>query len=241
MTIAVMQPCFMPSIGYYQLLNSVDRFIILDTVSFSTRGWINRNRILINHEEFLFTLPIEKMSQNKQIADTRLSDTGWRRKLLRTIQFSYGRAPYFDDVFPLMEEIISYDSNKVSEFITHSLQKTCAFLDITTPLVIDSEACGENTPQGEERIVNICKREGADRYINPAGEKKLFTNERFKEEGIKLFFLKPDDIWYKQFDDFFVPWLSMIDILMFNSVVTIEEFLEAHTITSYHNFKDEEE
>ena len=113
MKVAIMQPYFFPYIGYFQLINLVDVFVVYDDVNYIKKGWINRNNILINKKSFLFSLPLQNMSQNKLINEIFLvEDTNWRISLLNTIQITYKNAPYFDEVYSLIEEIISYKINQ---------------------------------------------------------------------------------------------------------------------------------
>ncbi|RYD96432.1 MAG: hypothetical protein EOP50_06640 [Sphingobacteriales bacterium] len=121
MTIAIMQPYFLPYIGYLQLMNEVDKFIFYDDVAFINRGWVNRNRILVNGKDFMLTVPLKDASQNKRIADIDLSDDPkWRQKLLQTLGQSYRKAPFYKTVFPLLEKIVNLEVRTIAELVRES-------------------------------------------------------------------------------------------------------------------------
>jgi hypothetical protein len=226
MKIAIMQPYFLPYIGYFQLLNAVDKFVILDDVNFIKRGWINRNRILVNGKAHLFTIPLKEASQNKLIKDIGISrEANWRNKFLKTIEMNYKSAPFFDTVFPMINKIISSDETLISKFIIKGLIEIMEYLSIKTKLIRTSTIYENHHLKAVEKIIDICRKENATLYINPVGGLNLYSKERFEEDGIKLNFITARPITYKQFRNEFVPWLSIIDVLMFNSKESINEYL----------------
>lgn len=218
MKLAIMQPYFFPYIGYWQLINVVDKFIIYDDVNYIKRGWINRNRILINGSAAYLTMPLDHPSQNKKICDTELNTTlPWRNKLLRTIELSYRKAPHFNDVYPIIDKLIRYEVTSLSSFLSFQLQSLSVYMGIDVVFKTASSCYEDAKLEGEKRILDICKKEGATTYVNPQGGKKLYSRKTFKKNGIEIRFLSPLGVEYKQFGDIHVPWLSIIDVLMFNS------------------------
>ena len=190
MKVAVMQPYFLPYIGYWQLIYAVDRFVLLDDVNYIVRGYINRNSLLLDKKPYKFTIPVCKASQNNLILDTKLSfDEEKRRKFLQTIQNAYKKAPCFSNIMPLVEKIINYPDDDITNYILNSIKIILNYLDINTDLYISSELSKKQGLKGEERIIEICKVMDADVYINPCGGRKLYVYEHFKKENIKLFFL----------------------------------------------------
>jgi len=231
MKVAIMQPYFFPYIGYFQLINIVDVFVVFDDVNYIKKGWINRNRILINGESSLFSLSLQKASQNKLINEIFIyNDTDNKNKLVKKIKHAYAKAPYFKSIFPLLEEIILYDENNFTIYVKNSIEKIKDFLDIDTKLLFSSEIDKNNELKGQEKIIDICKNIGADNYINPIGRIELYSKQEFKKNSIKLNFIKSKNIKYKQFDNEFVPQLSIIDLLMFNSKEEIKGFLERYEL-----------
>ena len=221
-----MQPYFLPYLGYYKLLNAVDKFVLYDDVNFINRGWVNRNQILVGGKEHLFTVPLQNASQNKLIHEIQLSpDAAWRKKLLKTIDQSYRKAPHFETAFSLLESIINEPSENIAEYCRQSLTRTARYLEIKTDIVPTSRQYGNSALKGQDRILDICKQEEAEHYINPINGQELYDKMRFKEEGIRLSFIKRKSQPYQQFKNEFVPWLSVIDALMFNSVAEIQDLL----------------
>lgn len=222
-----MQPYVFPYIGYFQLINAVDEFIIYDDVNYINKGWINRNNILVAGKESLFSIPLKGASQNKKIRDIFTENkTIWAGKLLKSITYSYKKAPYFEEVFPLLEAMAGDEvTEPVSVFNMRNIQAVSNYLGITTKLIPSSTIFNNEVLKGQYRIIDICKQSGADHYINPPGGISLYEPELFEQQNIKLNFLKTKPVSYKQFSNQFVPDLSMIDVLMFNSKTEIAEKL----------------
>ncbi len=211
-----MQPYFLPYIGYFQLINAVDEFIIFDDVNFINKGWINRNNILSANQANLFTIPLLGASQNKLISEIEiLKDGKWQQKLLKTIEQSYKKAPNFKDFEPILHGIVLFDEKFISPYIYNSIISICKYLNIST-LITKSSAEFNNTElKAQNRIIDICLKRKANQYINPIGGQELYQKEMFKKENIILNFLKTNTIHYKQFQNDFIPFLSIIDIIMF--------------------------
>ncbi len=221
-----MQPYLFPYIGYFQLINFVDKFVIYDDVNYIKKGWINRNRILTNDKENLFTVPLKKASQNKLIKDIEISDEKKSTNhLSETIFRSYKKAPFFDEAFGLISEILNSGEKTIAKFNFLSLKKLCAYLAIETNIIESSSVYSNSNLKQQERIIDICKKENADHYINLSGGRDLYSTEIFKSHEIKLNFMKSSCISYKQFNNEFKDSLSIIDVLMFNSKSKIMEFL----------------
>lgn len=227
MKIAIMQPYFLPYIGYFQLMNAVDEFVVYDNIEFSKKGWINRNRILVNGKDSYITIPLKKDSDYLDVRDRYLSET-WaseKTKMLSRIIDSYRKAPRFDFVYPVIEKIILFEESNLFKFVLNSLKTVKEYLDIRTPLVISSTIPIDHSLKAENKVIALCKARKANEYLNPIGGIKLYEKDRFKCEGIDLHFLKTNDVVYNQFNNNFVPSLSIIDVMMFNSKEEIKEYL----------------
>lgn len=212
MKLAVMQPYFLPYIGYFQLMNLVDNYIFYDDVNYIKNGWINRNRIIINKQVNYLTLSLEGASSNKKINEVGIGKTD---KLLKTIELSYKKHPYFFEVFPVISDILKYPSTNLSKFVINSNMAIAGFLDIKTKLLVASELLQNQQLNGQERIIDICKTMGATSYINHIGGKTLYHIEVFQNSGIQLKFLKTLPFSYVQagVSEFF-PFLSTLDVIM---------------------------
>lgn len=226
-SIAIMQPYFLPYIGYFQLMNAVDKFVIYDDIQFTKKGWINRNRILMNGKDVYMSLPLKKDSDYLSVKGRHLS-AGWdseRIKLLNRIKGAYQKAPFFKEVYPLIEEIIIHEEANLFLFIKNSLESVTKFLSIDTPIIVSSSILFDNNLKAEEKVLDICRAMGADHYINPIGGVDLYDKEMFLEHGVKLSFLKAGAVEYQQLQNEFVPFLSILDVLMFNSVDDINRHI----------------
>lgn len=226
-----MQPYIFPYIGYFQLISAVDKFIIYDDVNFIKKGWINRNNILVNGEASLITIPLKEVSQNKLIKEISISeDNNWRQKILKTIEISYKKAPFFNDVFHLLKNCIESQSGSIAGFNLFFLKDICDYLKIVTEFVDTSSVYDNRNLKGEARILDICLKEKSRDYINPIGGVELYSKDKFLENNINLHFIKPLPLKYKQFDKEFVPWLSIIDVMMFNSVEDTGRMLKQYEL-----------
>lgn len=228
MKLAIMQPYLFPYIGYYQLINLVDKFVVYDDVNFIKQGWINRNSILVNGKPYLFTVPLENQSSFSKINKTQIHSKFypiWKKKFLKTIEQNYNKAPNFKEVFPLIQSTFDIESNSLSALATHSLKIVANYIGITT-VFEDSSAIYQNQDlSSQSRVLDICEKEKASVYINPIGGLELYSENDFVQHNIKLHFLKSETINYQQLGSEFVPNLSIIDVLMFNDINTIKGFL----------------
>jgi hypothetical protein len=208
-----MQPYIFPYIGYFQLINAVDVFVIYDDVQFIKGGWINRNHLLLKGDKFLFNLIINGASSNK-----------------RTIENSYKKAPFFESVFPLLVSIIMSYDKCLSMFIRNSIIEICNYINIGTEILISSELNKNNNLKGQDKVVAICKLLNSDEYINSIGGQKLYSKEFFLNNNIQLFYLQSNEINYQQFNGNFISNLSIIDVLMFNAPNTIHKMLNNYEL-----------
>jgi len=231
MRLAIMQPYFLPYIGYLQLMKAVDKFVLYDDVNYINKGWINRNRLLVNGKEYLFTIPLIEASQNKRINEIYLSnDPKWRGKLLKTIEQAYKKSPFYLAAGSVVEKSINFEADKLSDWIAASFGILVNYLNIQTEIVTSSEIYQNAHLKGQERILDICRQEKAEHYINPIGGTELYEKAAFEKSGIRLNFIKSKSVIYPQYNHEFVPWLSIVDLMMFNDVATIQGFLNEYEL-----------
>jgi len=232
MKLAIMQPYFFPYIGYWQLLEAVDEFIIYDNIEYTKKGWINRNRILDNGTDSYITIPIKKDSDFLDVKDRHIAKSfeQGKNKMLAKIKSSYAKAPEFDNIFPIVEKIINFENDNLFDFVRNSLETTKEYLNIKTPLTPSSSISLEANLKAEKKVIAICKEKDADTYINAIGGVDLYDKKRFLDNKIDLKFLKSKDINYRQFDNAFVPGLSIIDVMMFNTQEQIKEYLKHYSL-----------
>ena len=232
MKIAIMQPYLFPYIGYFQMINAVDTFVFYDDVNFIKRGWVNRNKILVNGNEKLFTIPLIDASQNKLINEIEINSNNKElNKLLNTISQNYKKAPHFEQVFPLIKGFLNLKQRFISEMAVDSIKEISKYLKIDTEFILSSEKFSETRgDEKEERLVSICQSLNASEYINAIGGAELYSKNTFFDNGIKLNFIQSNKITYNQYRNDFVPWLSIIDVLMFNSKIEINSMLNDYKL-----------
>jgi hypothetical protein len=222
MKLAIMQPYFLPYIGYFQLISAVDEFVVYDNIKYTKKGWINRNRMLQNGKDVMFSLPLKSDSDFLDVCERELAVGFNREKLLNQIKGAYRRAPYFDQTFSLVEQIVKYEEVNLFRFIHHSIVKTCEHLGITTKIRVSSDIDIDHDLKNQDKVLALCKAVGANTYVNAIGGTELYSTEAFLEKGIELKFIRSGPFEYSQFGDAFVPWLSIVDVMMFNSLDAIQ-------------------
>lgn len=225
MRTAIMQPYFFPYIGYFQLIASVDMFIIYDNIKYTKKGWINRNRLLRDGADVVFTLPVRKDADILDVKDRAIADDFDRGKLANQLRDAYRRAPCFPDAFPVVERIVMSPLQNLFDYIHNSVLECCRFLGIGTRIVPSSSFDIDPGLKAEQRVLALAKAVGANVYVNAIGGQQLYSREDFLASGVELKFLKSHEITYPQFGAPFVPALSIIDVMMFNPVSRIREFL----------------
>ena len=231
MRLAIMQPYFLPYTGYWQLIAAVDVFVVYDNIKYTKKSWINRNRFLVNGKEALFSLPLRKDSDFLDVNQRYLADSFDREDLVRRFREAYRKAPEFYAFMPILEDLIRFSSNNLFDYILNSIYKICEFLGIKTQVIISSSVACDHSLKSSDRVQAICKALCADTYINPIGGTELYSKEDFKQNGVMLRFFRPKPFEYPQGTLDFLPWLSILDVLMFNSAQSFNEsMLEKYEI-----------
>lgn len=212
MNLAVMQPYLFPYIGYFQLIYASDLFIIYDDVSYIKQGYINRNNILTPNGPVRFTVPVPGGSSNKLISELSYSEDV--TKVLKTIQQSYSKSPYFDKVYPLLESILLYKNRDIAEICLKSYRDVLEYLGLQRKFFKSSELDYNRSLSAKDRLISFSHKFGADCYINTPGGRELYNKPDFAKEAIDLKFIDSLPIQYGQGVEEFVPNLSIIDVLM---------------------------
>ena len=233
MKIAIMQPYFFPYIGYFQLIASVDKYIIYDDVNYIKQGWINRNNILLNEKPFQFTIPLENASSYKKINETQVNMKlygFWRDKFLKTLQQAYSNAPNLIMVLSIIEKLLSKNYTHISQLNIASIIEVCMLCKIETKIVETSMIYSNDNLKSQARVLDICKQENASIYINHIGGKVIYDKDTFAKKGIQLQFINSLEIYYKQRSNVFVPNLSIIDLLMYADLNEIGYLLNQYKL-----------
>jgi len=228
-----MQPYFFPYIGYFQLISASNVFVLHDDVQYITGGWVNRNRILLNGEDRMITFPVQKAAYALPInARSYVSDNQGLKHIVNQVKQAYAKAPCYRQVFPLLEELLTFSDRNVARFNENLVRRICDFIGIRTSIITSSCLDKDDSLSGQARVLDICRRVGATDYANPIGGTKLYDQEAFQSSGITLRFLAAQDERYRQHDDKWVPFLSIIDVLMFNSVQEVQRLLTRYRLLS---------
>lgn len=225
MRLAIMQPYFFPYIGYFQLIAGVDIFVIYDNIKYTKKGWINRNRMLQNGKDVMFSLPLKSDSDYLDVCERELAADFNREKLLNQFKGAYRRAPYFAETFPLVEQIVRHEDTNLFRFLHNSIAKTCMHLGITTEIRISSGIAIDHDLKNQDKVLALCEAIGANTYVNAIGGLELYSKETFLARGIDLKFIQSKLFEYPQFGGEFVPWLSIIDVMMFNPLDAIQKWV----------------
>ena len=223
MTLGIMQPYFMPYIGYWQLMAAVDTYVVYDDVNYIKGGWVARNNILLNGQKHMFTITLNGASPNKLFNEITIKDDF--KKFSRLIESAYRKAPHYAEVSALLDKIYNYEDKSLGAFMMNSFQVVLDYLEIDTKLVLSSTIEKDNDLRGKEKVKHICQLLGADTYYNAIGGQELYNKNDFKADGIDLHFVKTELSPYPQLKNEFVPGLSMIDVLMFNHPKEVKQLL----------------
>lgn len=217
--VAIMQPYLFPYIGYFQLIKSVDVFVFYDDVNFIKRGWINRNKLLINGKESMFSVPLSKASQNKKINEVEvLKEANPLLQLLKTLEINYKKAPNFEAVINLVKDISRMPYRTISDLAINAILIISNYLGLRVSFQISSEKFADTKGLAKaDRLIKIAKLLKAEKYINPIGGLNLYSKNYFKNHEVTLCFLKSEMVYYKQFKNEPIAGLSILDVLMFNS------------------------
>ncbi|MBM6689065.1 WbqC family protein [Collinsella tanakaei] len=214
--IAIMQPYYFPYLGYWQLMGSVDVFVIFDDVNYIKRGWINRNLIRLSNGEIAYIrLPVSKVSQNRLICEHELSSFDEAAvKVFKTLDYNYKKRPYFEGCMEVVKEVFDTDVRNLAAFLSRQIEILSRYFRFDTKIVRSSELDNNKSLSAQEKIIDIVKLLDGDVYINSSGGRELYDPAAFQREGIELMFLEPSLPEYDQGFPDFVPSLSVLDILM---------------------------
>jgi hypothetical protein len=226
--VGIMQPYFLPYIGYWQLIKAVDIYVVYDDVTYIKGGWINRNNFLINRQKKIFTIILKNSSSYRLIKDIEIIDDFDSFK--KMLQINYTKAPYFKQIMELILKMINFNKLNLALFIANTIKVINEYLEINTNIILSSELKKDDSLKGKDKVISICKLLNATDYVNAIGGIELYDKQDFASNGINLHFLKTNITPYKQYDNVFIPGLSILDIMMFNSVEDIQDMLSEYTL-----------
>lgn len=236
MRLAIMQPYFFPYIGYWQLIQASDCFVAFDDAQYMRHGWVNRNRTLKPGGGWQYIIvPLSKHGRTDRIRDVNTHPDGaWKNRIIAQLAHYKKKAPYFGETMRLIGDILLDPGGPgIAAVNLSAIRKISAYLGMDTDIVLSSEKRFDYTNVGDagEWALRISEQMGADEYINPISGAGLFNRRKFAASGIRLSFLKSEDIVYAQHDEF-EPGLSIIDVLMFNGLEGTRGLLKRYSIDS---------
>lgn len=230
MRVGIMQPYFMPYIGYFSLIKHVDFYIVFDTVQFIRHGWIERNRILKQKDGWQYiAVSLKKHERETAIKDVKVNNNvNWKEKIKAQLTH-YKKAPYYNEVIKLLEQLFAKEYDYIATLDFEALKLVCEYLSIKTPMAVFSEMDLEidDVKSADEWALNICNKiPNANEYWNAIGGSEFFDRSKYTEAGIELKFQKVIIEAYRQKGNIFEPGLSIIDVMMFNSKDEINQMLD---------------
>jgi hypothetical protein len=235
MTVAIMQPYFFPYLGYFSLIKNSNLFVILDEVQFIRHGWIERNRILKPDMGWQYIgCPLEKHSRDTLIKHIRIkNEDKWKEKILAQLIHYKKKAPFYGETISLLNKIFQIDTDNISFFNQKSLEEICNYLrfDFDIKNFKELNVDIEKPTKPDEWALNICKKiGGVERYVNPIGGQSFFDKKKYQENNIELYFQNFHINVYSQKGNEFEAGLSIIDVLMFNSVNEVNKMLDSYEL-----------
>jgi hypothetical protein len=234
MKLGIMQPYFFPYMGYFDLINYSEKWIVFDDVQYIRHGWINRNRILHPTVGWSYIIVPVRHSRDTRIRDvTIVNDGKWEKRILGQLQHYKRSAPHYNQVIGLIEECFAFDSKLISQFNTFLLGRVCAFIGINFEYSYFSEMNLElGTIEGPgDWALKISQALAATEYINPPGGYAIFNKDKFTANNITLTIRNLPTFRYHCPEYEFIPNLSIIDVLMWNEPEAIKAFLDGYQET----------
>lgn len=234
MKVVIMQPYFFPYLGYFSLIYHSDTFISFDTPQFIRKGWIERNRIAkLTGGAVYIKVPLVKAPLDAVINGMLINKSEkWQEKILSQLEIYKKKSPFYKQVVGLVEEVINRDFDFISELNEYALTKTSEYLGLNTEFKTFSKMDVDikEPIEADEWALKICLAQGYNEYLNAPGGRSFFDTNKYKKNGVDLFFVEQNLEPYKGLCNEFEPGLSIIDVMMFNSPEDIREMLSKSSL-----------
>ena len=229
-TLAAHQTYFFPYIGYFTVLNRADIMVHVDSFQYVKQSWMNRNRIIGESGEVIYiNVPIKKCSRETPTNEALVSyESAWDQVILNHLGYYRKRAPYFKEVKEMLEELFSVKHETIADLSMASCDCVLNRLGITKEIhkVSDLDIPPVGSIDADEWGLTISLLfDDVDTYVNAPGGKEFYDTSKYKAKGIDIQFLQNRLKPYDQKRDDFIPGLSIIDVMMFNSPEEIREML----------------
>lgn len=230
MRLGIMQPYFAPALGYFDLINLSDGWIVFDTAQYRRRSWMSRNRILHPDDGWQYIMaPVDKRPRGTPISEITLTDgSDWRDRMLRQLDHYRPTAPHFEVARGLLAETLEEPTDRLAELSVAFLRNGCRLLDIPFQPEYFSRMELEMGPvEGPgDWALRISEALGADEYVNPPGGEDIFDPQSFREAGVRLRIRRFEPFRYDPVGYDYEPQLSLVDVLMWTPVDEVKACLE---------------
>ena len=227
MKTAILQSNYIPWRGYFDMIKSVDFFVLYDHVQYTKNDWRNRNIIKTNQGQQWLTIPVQSNSLLQSIDNTFISEKhkNWYIKHLRTLQMSYAKSKYFKEVFPWIEHLYNkaVEMDRLTDINEYLIREISSFLEIKTEIKRDSDF--ELIEGKNEKLLNICKQLGSEVYLSGPAAKSYIDEGLFKLNGIDVEWMDYSEYpEYEQINGDFMPNVSILD-LIFNTGTEAKNYI----------------
>jgi hypothetical protein len=227
-----MQPYFLPYLGYFDLIDYADEWVVFDLAQYVKHRWMNRNRILHPRQGWQYiTVPVKKAPLATSVGEIEIQNASdWRTRILNQLDHYRKRAPHFREVRALLESALAPPFERLAELNIHTLGVFCRFLDVDFNYELFSKL-EMNTTEFEsprDRVLELCRLKDAHEYANLPGGTSLYQRDDFQKEGLKITFKKLPAMQYECPGYVFEPDLSILDVLMWNRPQDVRQYLDDH-------------
>jgi len=210
MKIAIMQPGYIPWLGFFDLIKRTDTFIIYSEVQYTKNDWRNRNQIKGPNGKHWITIPVK--AEKKPIREIKITDDSWKKSHLKSIEANYGKSEYFYDVYSFLLKAIWRNDENFSSYICNIIKEICEYMELRYDRSV-SLCFGDLKLSKTDRLISICKELGANEYLSPNGAKPYLDVQAMNDAGISVEWQNYKHPVYPQLWGDFIPNMSIIDLL----------------------------
>lgn len=220
MRIGILQPGYLPWLGFFEQMYNTDVFVILDDVQYDKKSWRNRNKIRTKDGWIWLTVPVfTKGSFSQRIQEVCINnEIPWQRKHLKSLETNYQKAPYYKDYIDFFSELYAKEWKYLLDLDMEIIEFVKVQLKLNARMIFSSNLapCAEDPANGgakNEKIINICKKLGADTLYDGESAESFIDKALFAKEGITVEFQHYNHPVYAQLFQPFMPYMSIVDLL----------------------------
>ena len=227
-TLSLMQPTYLPWLGYFNLIKNSDEFVFYTTTQLAKRSWQTRNKIKSHNGHIVLSIPIKKtlIRDNLTIENTKVqNEINWQKNHLKSIKHSYSKTPFFDQIYPLVLKNLTKKSDFLIDYTIPIILTFLKELDIKTKISFSNNI--DYVGKKDEALISICKEQSADKYLSVKGSMDYILSGQnlFKGNDISLLWHEFEHPIYKQINNSFESHLSIIDALFMLGIDEVKKIL----------------